>query len=252
MLLLAHRGLPAPDRPENTVAAVEAAFDAGADGVEVDLRLTADGIVAVSHDPDLRRLTGRPVAVCDQPWAGLRDLAADAGVVLACLEEVLVAAGGRHVVLEVKQPPPGPTAVARTALAVCAELRRLHHLGLPLDVTISSFSSDVAAHVRRLRPVGVPVRTALLGRPLVRPTSLLRQALAVGHDEVHPYVTALLAAPGTVETAHAVGVTVVPWTVNRRRDLRKLARLGVDAAITDVPVAAREALAPAAASSPGD
>jgi glycerophosphoryl diester phosphodiesterase len=60
-------------------------------------------------------------------------------------------------------------------------------------------------------------------------------------------VLPLLAEPQVVAAAHACGVAVVPWTVNRRRDVRRLGRLGVDALITDVPVSARAAVTPAAA-----
>ena len=242
MLVLAHRGLPAAGRPENTLAAVEAAFDADADGVEVDVRQTADGVLALCHDPDLGRLTGTPITVAGNAWTCLRETAEEQGVLLARVEDVLVAAAGRRVVLELKQPPPAPSAAARTALAVAGQLRSLQRTGLPLDVTVSSFSPTVAAHVRRLLPPGSGFRTALLGRPLVRPSSLVRQALSVGHDEVHPHVTALLAAPTAVATAHAVGVAVCAWTVNRRREVRRFDRLGVDALITDVPLSARVAL----------
>lgn len=242
VLVLAHRGLPAPGRPENTLAAVDAALTAGADGVEVDLRLTADGVLVLAHDPDLRRVAGLPLAVAETSWPLLRSAAATAGVALTTAEEALVLTAGHRVVLEVKQPPPGPAAVARTALVVAGLLRSLQRTGLPLDVTVSSFSADVVAHVRRLLPAGDGVRTALLGRPLVRPASLVRQALAVGHDEVHPHTCALLAAPEAVATAHAVGLAVVPWTVNRRREVRRLDRLGVDGLITDVPASARLAL----------
>ena len=240
MLLFAHRGLPSADRPENTLAAIRAAFDSGADGVEVDVRLTADDVLLLSHDADLSRLVGTRATVAGSAWPCLRDTAEARGVRLARVEEVLVAAAGRRVVLEVKQPPPGPAATARTALAVCGELRSLQRAGLRLDVTVSSFSPDMVAHVRRLVPPGV--RTALLGLPLAASSSLLRQALTSGHDELHPHVSSVLAAPESVRTAHAVGVAVVPWTVNRRRDLRTLSRLGVDAVITDEPVAARAAL----------
>jgi glycerophosphoryl diester phosphodiesterase len=243
MLLLAHRGLPGDRRPENTLAAVAAALEAGADGVEVDLRLTADGVLAMSHDPDLTRTAGLPLAVADTSWSQLHDLAGTAGLELARVEDLLVLTSERRVVLEVKQPPPGPAATSRTALALAGALVSLQRAGLPLDVTVSSFSPAVVEAVRRLLPPGSGVRTALLGRPLTRPSSLLRQALRDGHDEVHPHVSALLAAPSTVATAHALGVAVVPWTVNRRRELRRCARLGVDALITDVPVAARAALA---------
>lgn len=243
MLVLAHRGLTAPSRPENTVAAVDAALAVGADGVEVDVRLTADGVLVLSHDADLRRVAGVRDAVADLPWAALARRAQERGVQLACAEQVLLAAVGRRVVLEVKQPPPAPSATTRTAGAVCRLLGALQRDGLPLDVTVSSFSAEMVARVAAVAPPGI--RTALLGRPLVRPTSLLRQALDVGHDEVHPHVSSLLAAPDAIATAHAVGIAVVPWTVNRRRDIRRLARLGCDAVITDVPVDARAAVATA-------
>jgi glycerophosphoryl diester phosphodiesterase len=247
VLILAHRGLPGADRPENTLAAIAAAFDCGADGVEIDLRLTADGVLAVSHDPDLARLTGLPIPVADTPWPRLDDAAVRGGVRLARLEQVLALAAGRRVVLEVKKPPPGAAAEARTALAVAGQLRSLQRAGLAMDVTVSSFSPTLVAAVRGMLPHGTGIRTALLGRPLDRATSILRQALDAGHDEFHPHVLPLLAETAVVAAAHACGVAVVPWTVNRRRDVRRLERLGVDALITDVPASARAAVTPAAA-----
>jgi glycerophosphoryl diester phosphodiesterase len=247
VLILAHRGLPGAGRPANTAAAVAAAFESGADGVEVDLRLTRDGVLAVSHDPDLGRLTGLATTVAGSTWSVLDAAAQRRGMRLARLEQVLALAAGRRVVLELKKPPPAPTAEAHTARAVVAQLRSLHRSGVYLDVTISSFSPTLAAAVRELLPPGSGVRTALLGRPLHRAASLLRQALDAGHDEVHPHVLPLLSEGSVVDTAHACGLAVVAWTVNRRRDIQRLDRLGVDALITDVPVAARTAATPAAA-----
>jgi len=243
MLVLAHRGLPSVHCPENSAAAVAAAFDSGADGVEIDLRLTFDGVLAVSHDLDLTRLTGSPAVVSTSRWEELQDVAAASGVTLARFEDVLVIASGRRVVLEVKAPPPGPAAAARTSLALLAQLISLHGQGLPMDVTVSSFSPQVALSVRRLLPLtGLAVRTALLGTPFDRPHALLRQALAAGHDEIHPHVLSLLAEPEAVSRAHALGVAVVPWTVNRHRALRRCVRLGADAVITDCPAVARSAI----------
>ena len=247
VLILAHRGLPGADRPENTLAAVSAAFDAGADGLELDLRLTADGVLAVSHDPDLARLTGHALSVAESAWPQLETTAALSGLQLARVEQVLALARGRRVVLELKKPPPGPGAEQRTALAVVGQLCSLSRARMPMDVTVSSFSPTLVAAVRRLLPRRSGVRTALLGRPFDRATSILRQALDAGHDEIHPHVLPLLSEPTVVEAAHACGVAVVPWTVNRRREVRRLDRLGVDALITDVPVSARAALTPAVA-----
>ena len=61
MLLLAHRGLTSAGNPENTAEAVAAARRAGADGCEVDLRLTADGVLLSSHVDDLLRVAGAPL-----------------------------------------------------------------------------------------------------------------------------------------------------------------------------------------------
>lgn len=241
MRLYAHRGSPGPSRFENTLPAVAACLLDGADGVEVDLRLSADGVLVVSHDPTLRRVAGSGLAVATSAWEELRVASACAGVPLARAEEVLTVLAGRPVVLEVKRPLPG--AVPATVAALVALLAALRRQGLPLDVTVSSFSPAVVAAVRGDAPGELGLRTALLGDVRDRPTSLLRQALEDGHDQVHPNVAALLAEPSAVARAHALGVGVVPWTVNRGRALRRLAALGVDGFITDVPRSARLALA---------
>jgi len=238
--LYAHRGSPGPTSVENTVPAVWAALAAGADGVEVDLRLARDGVLVVCHDADLRRLAGSSLSVASTDWDDLRTACDARGVPLARAEWLLAAAAGRHVVLELKHPPPG--LVPATARALVDLLTALGAAGLPLDVTVSSFSANLAATVREVAPAALGLRTALLGRLSDRPTALLRRALDAGHDEMHPHVAALLAEPAAVARAHALGVSVVPWTVNRSRALRRLDSLGVDAAITDVPASARLAL----------
>lgn len=241
MRLYAHRGSPGPTSVENTVPAVSASLFAGADGVEVDLRLSADGVLVVSHDADLRRIAASSLVVTATGWDELRSTCDAHGVPLARAEWVLAAVAGRPVVLELKHAPPGLT--PPTALALVTLLSRLHAAGLPLDVTVSSFSPALVAAVRASAPRSLGVRTALLGRLTDRPSALLRRALDAGHDEVHPHAVALLAEPSAVDRAHALGATVVPWTVNHPRALRRLAGLGVDGMITDVPASARLALA---------
>ncbi|CAA9347046.1 MAG: Glycerophosphoryl diester phosphodiesterase [uncultured Frankineae bacterium] len=244
MRLLAHRGMPGPasvDGPvENTLPALRACLAAGADGAEVDVRLSSDGVLVVSHDPTLLRITGSPMTVADSRWEVLRDSCAYRGVALARAEELLVALDGRRAVLEVKRPPQGR--VAETAQVLVATLAALRRTGVALDVTVSSFARDAVEAVRDAAPAALGLRTALLGDVGDPPAALVRAALDSGFDEVHPQVGELLRDPATVATAHAVGVAVVPWTVNRGRALRRLAALGTDAVITDVPAGARLAL----------
>ena len=244
MRLYAHRGSPGhrpADGPvENTLPALAAGLLDGADGVEVDLRLSADGVLVVCHDPSLRRVAGSPLAVSSSRWPDLHAACSAAGVPLARVEDVLVGAAGRPLVLEVKRPVPG--GCPATTAALVAALVTARGAGVPLDVTVSSFGPAVVRDVRATAPPSLGIRTALLGDVLDRPTGLLREALAAGHDQVHPNVAALLAEPGAVERAHALGVGVVPWTVNRPRALRRLAAMGVDGVITDVPAVARRTL----------
>ena len=106
--LYAHRGSPGPSTVENTLPAVAACLLDGADGVEVDLRLSADGVLVAlprrDPAPDGRRAAGRR----HQPWDELQDAGRRAGVPLARVEEVLAALAGRPVVLEVKRRCPAP------------------------------------------------------------------------------------------------------------------------------------------------
>lgn len=71
--LVAHRG-HWKQAPENSLAAIEAAILAGADIVEIDIRMSADCVPMVFHDSDLERMTGQPSAVSDLPLAKLSEL----------------------------------------------------------------------------------------------------------------------------------------------------------------------------------
>jgi glycerophosphoryl diester phosphodiesterase len=244
--ILAHRGSPGSGSTENTVSALSAALADGADGVEVDLRLTADGVLAACHDPDLLRTAGCPLGVAASPWEALQRATSHAGAPIARVEWLLAAAAGRPIVLELKA---SPVPRSRTVEALVDRLLVLHAAGLPMDVTVSSFDPALVGAFRDAVPRHLRTRTALLGRPGCLPLAVVRQALSSGHDQVHPHISDLLQDPATVAAAQAVGVAIVPWTVNSRRAIRRCADLGVAAVITDRPRTARLALSlhPAAA-----
>jgi glycerophosphoryl diester phosphodiesterase len=87
-LVIAHRGASAA-APENTPAALEAAVAAGADLVEVDVRLSADGVPVCAHDPDLRRIAGLDLRIADGKAADLKRHG------VASLADMIAAASGR-------------------------------------------------------------------------------------------------------------------------------------------------------------
>jgi len=231
VLVLGHRGSPGPHRPENSVAAVTASFLRGADGVEVDVRLTGDGVLVCSHGPAVRSASGQWVAVSGTGWEDLRRARELGHTGAASLAEVLLAVrrqGPRRVIVEAK-PVDDAALVARTAAALGSVLAAA---GPFVDVTVSSF--DPALLLRIRRAVGTDaVRTALLGETGTPAHALLRRALEDGHDEIHPSLPDLCAAPHAVGAARALGVGVTVWTVNAPPDLTRMADLGVEAVVTD-------------------
>ncbi len=226
MLILGHRGFVARDVPENTLASVERALRAGADGVEVDLRLTADGVPVLHHDAHFRRTAGD-----SRHLSGLRlsELPRIGHARVPTLNDLLDLTGRRgRLVLELKSAP-GQGHGAQLAAAVGEVVRRR----LPENVVISSFDRRLMTAVRE---AALPVRTALLGRPGLPLSVVLGRAVRDGHDEVHPHVTSVLPR---LELLSRPGAAVVPWTVDRPQDLGRLQDAGAFAVISDDPESAR-------------
>ena len=212
---------------------MDRALRQGADGVEVDVRLTADGIPVIHHDPGMRRTAGDPRSVASIAY---RDLPTVGGHRVPLLAEVVDLVGTRgRLIVELKTSHRTRGGAVNTVAAVVTALRkhRLH------DVVVSSFDRP---RVLQLRLAGLPVETALLGRPGVPFGLVLRRGHCDGHRQVHPHVTSVLAQPELVRVAAEVGISVTTWTVHRREDLAGLLQAGVDAAICDDPRAARDLL----------
>jgi glycerophosphoryl diester phosphodiesterase len=209
---------------ENTIEAFGAARRAGADGVELDVRLSADDLPVIHHD---RRLPDG------------RDLANIARDVLPhyvpSLEQALAACSGMSVNVEVKHEA-GERRGAAAAAAVAGVLRRLEPPGLagPLPpVLVSSFDEESLSVVRELQPA-VPLGLLIDARSAAR-TGLAR-AVALGCATLHPFVTQVDAS--LVAAAFDAGLGLHVWTVNAEEDLKLMADLQVTAVITDRVTAA--------------
>lgn len=240
MRLIGHRGAPAL-APENTLASFRAALDAGADGVELDARLTADGRLVVMHDDDVARTTDGAGRVSAMTLDEVRALDAAARMPgwrerepVPTLEEALELASGRaEIFLEVKGALTAEGYRSATEVVwAAADLVR----GVP-DLVVSSFEPEALAEARVVLP-GIP--TALAALALVDPGWALDVAVDAGHSAVHPEDEGVDAA--LVTRAHAAGVEVYPWTVNDPARLRALRDMGADGVFTDDPGAARAAL----------
>lgn len=223
-LVVAHRGVSA-EFPENTLAAFRAAASRGADGVELDVRRTADGALVVHHDAHLA--DGR--AIVELPRTALPDS-------IPTLEAALAACSGVGVNIEIKNIPGDPDydADCDVAARTVAVIRNT----MPIDEAIvSSFNYDDIMKVRRLDP---DIATGWLVLDVADVDALLVHVVRDGHRALHPPVEHT--TPDVVAAAHVREVLVNTWTVDDPERIVHLAKMGVDAVITNDPHRARAAL----------
>jgi glycerophosphoryl diester phosphodiesterase len=231
-LLLGHRGSRTV-APENTIAAVEAAAEAGAAGVEIDVRPCGTGELVVVHDPTLTPLTDgrdhRPVSALSlgelrhiqlgsYPLSSTQRIA-ELGEVLSRCRQL-----GLAVNVEMKRDVPSRSAVVQ------ATARALAGLDADQPVVVSSFDPAMLAGLRLLAPA-LPL--ALLLHRDGRHYHLELLARPLGAVAIHVERT-MVSAP-LVRRWRARGLRVVAWTVNHLQEVRDLYAIGVDGFISDDP-----------------
>lgn len=228
-LIIAHRGASA-GAPENTLAAFGLAAEEGAHGVELDVRLTADGKVVVIHDATVDRTTAGAGAVARMTAEQLRSLDAGMGQSIPTLDDVFQAFGPALLYnVELK------SAGFRDRGLEVAVADRVAAYHLENQVVVSSFNPFALRRARRCLS-----RTTMTGRLWRRGPRWLAHALAQKEAD-HPFHT--LVDRGYVAWAREHGYRVHVWTVDDAAEARRLASLGVHAIITNHPQLIREALA---------
>ena len=264
-----HRGARALF-PENTLEGFLAARALGVEAFELDVGMTADGVVVVSHDPALnpditrdaagawasepgpliRSLTTQALAGYDvgriRPGSttSLRfpDQAPHDGARIPTLEAVLAGVPDARFTIEVKTDPAHPDWTAPPDVLTDATLAVVDAAGAAGRVIVQSFDWRVPRHVRRNRP---ELALAWLTRAeTVRDAALWWDGVIAGAS-----VPVCVAAEGgpiwtpdhadlteaQIREAHALGLLVLPWTVNVRADMVRLIGWGVDGLISDRP-----------------
>src|ERR687893_2126561 len=231
---VAHRGLSARF-PENTLAAFRTALEAGAGGLELDVRVTRDGHPVVMHDATVDRTTDGSGAVAGMTLAEVRRLDAgqsDAGEPVPTLREVLTEFPGVSVNVDIKDTRlPGAEEIV---------LDMLRGAGATGRVLVASPSHHL---LRRFRKVGGgecdtgasrAEAGAFGGLSLLRLERLTRPAYAALQVPIN-YGPLPLVTPRFVRAAHSRGVRVDAWTINDAGQMRTLLDLGVDSIMTDRP-----------------
>ncbi len=259
--------------PENTIEGFRAALALGIDAFELDVGMTADGVVVVSHDlqlnPDITRdASGHWLSV---PGPALRDLTSAAlagfdvgrlrpgsvyaaqfplqqpvdGARIPTLRDVLRIDAATRFMIELKTDPRYPVRTATPAELADAALAVIDAAEAAPRIVLESFDWRGPRYVRRARP---DIRLAWLTRPeTVRDAHLWwdgphpsdfggstpRVVAAEGGPIWAPEHTGL--TQDMVAEAHDLGLYVLPWTVNDPAAMRRLISWGADGLITDRP-----------------
>jgi glycerophosphoryl diester phosphodiesterase len=250
-LVFAHRG-GCDLGPENTITAFDLGLQAGADGLELDVHLAADGVVVVHHDDTLDRTTSASGPIRLRTAADLSRVDAGAqfttrsgarpfrakGIGIPTLAAVLARYRDVPIIIEMKVD------TAELARAVIADVRQA---GAEDRVCAAGFGGRSLRTVRREAPeiatsaCGSEVRMALYRSWLRIP---VRRPAYGGYQVPEEAGTTRVVSPRFVNGAHQSGLKVQVWTVDTRFDMDRLLGWGVDALISnrpDVAVAARDA-----------
>lgn len=233
--VFAHRGLVTAAGAEsgvweNTAAAFAAAHAAGAEYIETDCHVTADGDVVLFHDPTLTRLNGDPRAVAEVGTEELRQIFADHGGLLTAAE-ALDAFPGIRFNIDVKTD----AAAEPLGRTVAPHAHR---------VLVTSFSDArrrraLTAAIRtgaEIRPAtsggsGTIARMVALSRLHLSPARLLSEVDALQIPEKQAGLRVF--APSLIAAAHRHGVEVHVWTVNEAEDMTRIITAGADGVVSD-------------------
>ena len=247
-IIVAHRGISAR-APENTLAAFALAINEGADAIELDVRMTADGKVAVLHDGTLKRTTDGRGNIRTMRVTELKEFSAGswfasrfASETVPLLDEVFELAYARSsssrnpigINIEIKEPPLG---ARYDIVAGCLRIARKHHA--LKHILITSFHHP---YIRRAKQLEPKVATGVLHHP-VKNFRMPSAALAARYRADYVICGKSALRKRMAASAHDHGVLLGTYTVNRVATLRKVLRAGVDMIFTDDPAVLQPYLA---------
>ena len=235
-LVWAHRGA-SYDAPENTLEAFRLAWKMGADGIELDVHLSADGELVVAHDETVDRCSSGTGRIVDMTLAELKELDFSnhkpgyRGVKVPTLEEAyaLVKPTGMTVNVELKTG----IVLYEGIEAKCASLAKA--IGMQDRVFYSSFNHY---SLLLMKEADKDARIApLYQEAMVSPWDY---AVRIGAQAIHPFYPTM-ATPGIMKHLEETGVLCNPWTVDGEIQLAWMKQLGVNAVITNRPDVAQKA-----------
>ena len=229
-LIWAHRGSSAY-APENTLEAFDLADKQGADGIELDVHLTADRKIVVAHDDRVERVSNGTVLISKSTLEELKKLNFSklhpeySPVRIPTLREVydLIKPTGMTVNVEIKSNWIPYEGLEKLLIELENEM------GMTGRIWYSSFNHFSLKEIKEIDPnskIGILYSTALVD-PFV-------YAKYIKADAIHAYFPTLM-GPGVISGCKENGIRIHPWTVDDIETMKKLISVGVDAIITNKP-----------------
>ncbi|HUH98615.1 MAG TPA: glycerophosphodiester phosphodiesterase family protein [Anaerolineales bacterium] len=238
-VIFAHRGASA-QAPENTLASFELACSQGADVIELDAQLSADGEVVVIHDPTVDRTTNGHGRVAQLPSTALRALDAGSffsekfrGQKIPLLQEVFEAVGQQvYFNVELKDPAGRHGLLAEKVCALVKE----HDMEERII-----FSSLLVSNLKRVKRLVPEAPRGLLAPRGWRGAWARSFGFNFGdYAALHPYLTDV--TKQQIVRVHRLKRRVHVWTVNKAEDMVRLKNWGADGIFTDDPQVALRTL----------
>ena len=228
--ITAHRG-SSRTAPENTIPAIEAAVEEMADSVEIDIQMTADGVVVLGHDASLKRVAGVNRSIASMTFEELEKLDVGswfsseyAGTRIPSLSEVLELCSQKiSLNIEIKYVGKNSELPEKTAEMV-------REYGMENQCVITSTNLSYLKRVKEALP---EIRTGYI-------ISAAYGNFYSSEDVDFISIRSGFVTSALMQNAHEQGKAVYAWTVNTKSELERLTLLGVDGIITDRPVLARE------------
>ena len=226
-----HRGASAY-APENTLEAFEKAVNMGADGVELDVHLTKDGELVVTHDEWVERVSDGSGWVKDLTLKELKELHFNKthpeykNARIPTLKEVFdfLKPTGLEINIELKNSLVDYPELERKTIEMAAKT-------FPFERLL--FSSFNHYSMLRVKEFDRKLKCGLLYT--ATPVKSWEYAKRLGVEALHPDYAEVITPGGMCEKAHEAGVQVNTWTVNDAEDIRKVLREGADIVITNYP-----------------
>ena len=227
--IVAHRGFTCCF-PENTLVAIQRAFDMGADAVEIDVRFTSDGVPMLMHDETLDRTTNGSGAMSDYRYSQIRELDACSwfgrdfsNCEVPTLQQALEVGNGRgKILLDLKRN--GPCRIQKVLAAI-------QSLDMQGQVSIISNRLAVLGSVRNYDHE-IPVGFVVFYDPEVD------WVVSMGNSAIFFTLDKMRANPWFVSTARRKGAAVGGWTAQSPEEARNLLEFQVDWLLSDFPLSA--------------